>query len=557
MTPVVTITQGRLQGETKDGVTRFLNVPYCQAPVGPLRWKPPQPCLPWQGVRTNPERLSKCPQPKIEEDFEGPPLEGHTVIETEDCLVLNIFTPEAAVSGAQADDSGNLLPVIFYIHGGAGKLGCCHPDGLSGHDLAKDQQVCYVAANYRLGLFGFLAHPDLSAEDELASGGQNGSGNYGILDLIAALEWVKANVEAFGGDPGNITIWGLSTGSQFVNCLLFCPLATDLFHRAVMQSCVDLGNVRMLKSGSDIWLGKSAEEWGCAVGEELGCPASEGQLQAMRALSANVIANGSFRRATADSYLPATDRRNGSSRPLAAMEALQAGKINRVPLMIGSTQQDGLGKMELEHTMFEETDVSNLQQLRSLFKREFDTKDIEAQSHYPHHPHPARPVSSDADVERALSDFSKDIWYEGGTWIMADEMARLTKPPPVFLYLFTEKVSFTGGKAKSYHGADQHFWNGRKPILRPNVAAESVSHTDPKNTKLGATMMEYLGNFARSGNPNGPDLPRWDPHVSGGSQCMQLGPALGMMTVSPEARERYGFLAKEYFGKRVLSELQK
>jgi len=325
----VLLRQGALKGALVDGVYQFLNIPYAQPPIGDLRWRAPQKLDTsdeagplWDGVRENPRVLSKCPQPALPFDFEGPPIRGHAWQETEDCLILNVFArgpPLLPDDGSKAP-----VPVIFYIHGGAGKFGCSHTDGLSGHQLVKAQDVVYVSANYRLGIFGFLAHPELRAEEEEIAGQscQLANGSYGVLDLVAALTWVQENIKEFGGDPTRVTIWGLSTGSQLVHCLLVCPQARGLFHSAMMQSCVDFGNVRKLTgAGADIWQGKSAEQWGELAGEEWGCPRGKGQLAKMREVSAQTLAGASFGTAANDAYLPATDRRPGSSRPYSTAEA--------------------------------------------------------------------------------------------------------------------------------------------------------------------------------------------------------------------------------------------
>ena len=200
---------GDLQGEVTDGITRFLAVPFASAE----RWRPPVPPTPWAGRRSNPHVLPRCPQPPT--DFGDPKhtLSGHTIQETEDCLVLNVYSPDLT-------PKGQLAPIIFYIHGGAGKLGDCHRSSFSGQELAKQQGAVYVACNYRLGALGYLAHPALSAEDEAAPEDvPYGCGCYGILDIIAALKFVRAHGASFGGDPNNVTIWGLSTGAQFVGHL--------------------------------------------------------------------------------------------------------------------------------------------------------------------------------------------------------------------------------------------------------------------------------------------------------------------------------------------------
>lgn len=535
-----------------------------------------------------------------------------------------------------------MKPVIFYIHGGAGKFGCSHTDGLSGQQLVKSQDVVYVSANYRLGVFGFLAHPELRAEEEGAEGQsrQLASGSYGVLDLIAALTWVQENIKKFGGDPTRVTIWGLSTGSQLVHCLLVCPQARGLFHFAMMQSCVDFGNVRKLSgAGADIWQGKSAEQWGELAGEEWGCPRGKGQLAKMREVSAAKLAECSFSTATNDVYLPATDRRQCSSRPYSTAEAffyegVASGEdikdiVNRVPLMIGSTEQDGLGKMDLEHILFE--DITEETALAKLLKREFPNDDTLTETFltefYPHDDELRektvqrlkrlqgvggkllKDVEEKQHVEQVLADWSKDIWYEAGTWIMADAMASLDYEGgavPVYLYQFTEKVKWyeIEVEARSSHASDQRLWNGMKPIYfkegvkdqlltsaarggdaharsarlllgresegvvayEPDTSAKYriLTHTDPGDTVLGKTMMKMLGNFAHTGDPNsGPNSAEeftkmwtWKKHSPGAAEYMELGPKLGMQRITERARRRYDWFLKQYIKRRVLAEMK-
>ena len=219
----------------------------------------------------------------------------------------------------------------------------CHDDDYAGQALASKHGVCYVAANYRLGVLGFLAHPALSAEDEAAGSHKphvHGSGNYAMLDIIAALRWVQRHGRSFGGDANNVTIWGLSSGAQYVATLLVSPLAEGLFHRAMMQSCVDLTNVRELRARRDVWQGRTAEEWGAALGRELGCAGDDAAaLEALRKVPAAEIVGKSWCPEANDCYEPCVDRRTSGQvvKPLTSLEALLAGQVHRLPVMIDPT----------------------------------------------------------------------------------------------------------------------------------------------------------------------------------------------------------------------------
>lgn len=217
MTAVVETKEGALQGVVEDDVTIFRGVPFAKAPVGALRFRPPQPAEPWDGVRVCDTFGSVSPQPQ------GQAMAGQGTPEEqdEDCLYLNVWTPAC-------DDAAR--PVMVWIHGGAFVTGSGSGAFYRGQHLASRGDVVVVTLNYRLGALGFVAHPDL-ADDETGA-----SGNWGLLDQVAALEWVQANIAAFGGDPGNVTLFGESAGSMSVSCLVGSPRTQHLYNRAVAQS---------------------------------------------------------------------------------------------------------------------------------------------------------------------------------------------------------------------------------------------------------------------------------------------------------------------------------
>ncbi len=215
---VAAVAQGRLVGEERDGVWRFLGVPYARAPVGALRWQAPQPPPAWAGLREALAFGPSCPQPvatgatRVSDD--------RAASQDEDCLYLNVWTADCTAS----------RPVMVWLHGGAFRNGSGAESWYDGAALAR-RGVVLVTVNYRLGALGFLAHPELEPESPLAT-----SGNYGLLDQVAALEWVRANIPAFGGDPACVTIFGQSAGAGSVRALIECPRAHGLFHRAIQQS---------------------------------------------------------------------------------------------------------------------------------------------------------------------------------------------------------------------------------------------------------------------------------------------------------------------------------
>ncbi|CAE7770229.1 fumD [Symbiodinium pilosum] len=452
--PVVHLQgQGSVEGRVQDGVARFLGIPYAVAE----RWKAPKSPAPWQGTLFQ-RRLARCPQP-------GRPSatsEGHIMEDDENCLQLNIWTPMSALADSESCPK---LPVLVYIHGGGGKSHSAHCPRESGHHLALAQGLCCVNINYRLGIFGFLAHPELSQEDRenMALGDKAGSGNYAMLDQLCALSWVQRHIANFGGDAQNVTIWGLSSGAQYVSTLLVSPAGQGLFHRAVVQSCADLNNVRQLDSSCDVWLGKTAEQWGECVGQELGCASGAGQLAAMRALPAAALVAKTFVAAAHDCYEPAIDRRDPelSVKPWSSLEALHQGRFNKVPVLIGVTDHDGLGKVELEQTLFQ--DARTREELEALLNREFPEASARVISRF----WPSEAAEAKA-VHQTLSRLSNDLWYFAGSYYMSQLLAEET---PVFSYSF-------GGLKHSVHGSDAMYWRG-----------------SPKGT-LPALMSTYLANFA-------------------------------------------------------------
>jgi len=218
----VRVDTGELQGVVDAGVVSYKGVPFAAPPVGELRWRPPQPAAPWKGVRQAAEFGAACMQGR----FGPPPAPGASAAAggpSEDCLYLNVWRPANAAPAAK-------LPVMVWIYGGGFTGGSSSSPNTSGTQFAK-QGVILVAANYRVGRFGFFAFPALSRErpDEL-------KGNYAYMDQIAALQWVKRNIAAFGGDPNNVTIFGFSAGGVSVHSLIASPMARGLFHKAIAES---------------------------------------------------------------------------------------------------------------------------------------------------------------------------------------------------------------------------------------------------------------------------------------------------------------------------------
>lgn len=247
----IRVDGGFISGAIEDGVRVFKGIPFAAPPIGDLRWKPPHPVEDWDGVRECTEFGFQCPQP----DYSRSSFYWREPYpQSEDCLTLNIWTTDS--------DSRANRPVMVWIHGGGLARGFSGDQRFNGASLAK-KGVVLVTINYRLGPLGYLAHPELTEESEHGS-----SGNYGVLDQIAALKWVQRNIPAFGGDPDRVTIFGESAGSWSVNTLVATPLAEGLFHRAIGESGASFGPMTHLDTSPGEL--SSAHDMGLALAKACG-----------------------------------------------------------------------------------------------------------------------------------------------------------------------------------------------------------------------------------------------------------------------------------------------
>ena len=298
---LVTVDGGQISGTSEDGVRAFKGIPFAAPPVGALRWKAPQPVVPWTGVRAADTFGAECMQTPYPT---GSPYASEPRPISEDCLYLNVWTTAKP---------GDKRPVLFWIHGGAWTRGSGSTPTYDGAALAR-RGVIVVTTNYRLGVLGFLAHPELTAESD-----HHASGNYAILDHVAALKWVQKNIAAFGGDPAKVTIFGESAGSWSVNVTQATPLAKGLFRAAIGESGGQFARVATLEQ---------AERAGAALGKSLGADS----LAALRALPAEKL-NGvqAFRTGVnVDGYVLPQDVRS----------IFAAKQQSQVPVIVGSNANE-------------------------------------------------------------------------------------------------------------------------------------------------------------------------------------------------------------------------
>lgn len=448
----MSIESGKLQGIQADGITTFKGVPYATPPLGDLRWKEPQPLKPWRGVRKADKFAPACMQEGVSMPGETPPQVN------EDCLYLNIWAP--------ATHSKQLLPVIVWIHGGGYTNGSASMPLYWGDRLAR-KGVIVVTVAYRLGALGFLAFPELTHESP-----DHVSGNYGLLDQIAALKWVQRNIAAFGGDPHCVTVAGQSSGAISVSILMASPLAKGLFQRAIAES----GGLFEPLQLAPRYLLASAEKDGEKFAASLGVTSLK-ELRALPAARFNGNPNGIAH--------PVIDSR---VLPRSPYDAFQAGQQNDVPLLLGANAEEARSMVDVSHV--------TAAAFESDINKSFGALPPPLITAYPHR--------TDTEAQQARLDFERDLRFGWDMWAWARLQAD-TGHRPVFYYSFAHKPPFPINTVYYNWGAS-HFaelW-----YVFDHLDQEAWPWTDV-DRNLAATISSYWVNFAKSGDPNGSGLPPW------------------------------------------------
>ncbi len=463
----IKIDDGILQGTIENGLTVFKGVPFAAPPVGDLRWKAPQPVEKWEGIK---QAVDYAPAPMQG----GNPPSG----KSEDCLYLNIWTP--------AKSANEKIPVLVWIYGGGFSFGSTSEPVYDGAKLAE-KGVVLVSIAYRVGQLGFLAHPELSEESP-----NQVSGNYGLLDMIAGLQWVQKNIEAFGGDPKKVTIFGESAGGIAVSMLCASPLAKGLFHGAISQSGGSFGPYRATTyPGENLKNLKGAEKAGLKYAELAGAIS----LEELRSLPADSLPMGWG----IGSAWPIID---GIVIPDDQYKLYEAGQYNDVPVLIGYNSDEGLS-----------------------FTRTKNPKDfIESVNHrygkFSEDLLKAYPVA-EKSVPRTARNLSRDAAFGWHTWSWA-KLQTKTGKSSVYLYYFDQHPEYPKDSPQSDFGSPH-----------AQDVAYVFQHLDPANSQttksdlvLSEAMGKYWTNFAKYGNPNGEGVPNWPVFTEDSPSVMYLGPSL-------------------------------
>ena len=456
---------GALSGLQESGLNVYRGVPFAAPPVGDLRWRPPVHVAPWTGTRKADAFAPACMQVGVSMPGETPP------VVSEDCLYLNIWTP--------AKSAKEHLPVIVWIYGGGYIRGSSSMPLYWGDQLAH-KGVIVVTIAYRLGPLGFLAHPELTHESP-----QHSSGNYGLMDQLAALEWIQSNVAAFGGDPKNVTIAGQSSGAISVSILMASRRAKGLFQRAIGES----GGLFEPLQLSPKYLLANAEHDGEKYATSLGA-ASIAELRRLPA--AKLSDAGGISHPVIEPYVL----------PLSPYETFTSGRQNDVPLLIGSNAEEARALVDVTH----------------VTAATFDGDIANSVGPLPPPMLAAYPHATDKEAQQAQLDLERDLRFGWDMWAWGRLQAG-TGRNPVYYYLFRQQPPFPVGSVYEGWGAS-HFaelWYVFDHLDQAPWRWTAADRT------VADEISRYWVNFAKSGNPNGPGLPLWPAFNNTDTKVLYLG----------------------------------
>ena len=476
----VVTTGGAVRGSVgEDGLKQYQGIPYAAAPVGDLRWAPTAALEPWEGVRDALTPGPACVQPQ----GQGGEFYGRTGFEmAEDCLTVNVWT--------RAEHEGDALPVMVWIHGGALVTGS---GGQYPGELLTSKGVVLVTANYRLGPFGFVAHPELSAENPAGV-----SGNQGLRDQIAALEWVRDNVERFGGDAGNVTIFGESAGSLSMSLLQASPLARGLFHRVIGQSGGAFQPMAFRAQATGY--GGTGEALGERFAAALVGEGGDASLAAMRGVPALQVLEV-FQSDPAFSNYDTLAIVDGEVIPDEVATIFAEGRQADVPVMIGSNADEGTPFLEFFTPQFGEGAEGLTAYAQATLGASADFTGL-------------YPAGDDAEAERSWIDLFGDVLFAYPSRIWVRSMENVSSD--AYLYWFTWQPPIEKQEEfRAFHAAEIGYVFGDLTLFGAVPAEADHAFSD--------LMASIWTQFAKTGNPNGEGLPEWPAYTRENEAYMELG----------------------------------
>lgn len=489
----VKVETGLIQGTVEDGLRIYRGIPYAAPPVEELRWRAPQPPQKWSGVRAASEYGRACIQTNA--------AIAKLPAPSEDCLFVNVWAP--ATRGAER------LPVMVWIHGGGFTAGTPAEQLYHGEWLAK-KGVIVVSVGYRLGVFGFLAHPELSAESH-----HHVSGNYGLLDIIAGLQWVQKNIAAFDGDPQRVTVFGESAGAIAVSQLCASPLAKGLFRAAISESGGSFGPVRP----------------GGGPGENMQPLDSAEKAGAAWAQLAGASSVAALRKTPAEKLQAAAQRQRGVSWPITdgwvipddQYKLYEAGRYNDVPVLIGYNSDEGA---TFGAPSSQEAYVQSVRQRYEQFANQLLA---------------AYPGGETPAAKKTARDLTRDTAFGWGTWTWA-RLQTKTGNSKVFLYYFDEHPDHPADSARAGYGTPH---SEELPYVFRQLREHNRPAPTPKDEAMSDMMRTYWTNFAKTGDPNGGGLPEWPAFSNDKPEMMHI--AAGKTKAGPVVDEDGLRALDEYF----------